>query len=93
MVNGERINSIPLDPLDEVLIGSTSFVLHITSNLLIQEEARLMPVAKDQEIEIEEKKGEIVKSSTYLVSLYSRLEQIKKILRYLKRLLITLVKK
>lgn len=54
IVNGERVNEKELGPQDEILIGTTSFVLTISSDLLAQESQRLMPVAENQEIEIEE---------------------------------------
>ncbi len=54
LLNGERINKSELHNHDEFLIGSTTFTVAITSDLLKQEEGRLMPVELNQEIEVEE---------------------------------------
>jgi pSer/pThr/pTyr-binding forkhead associated (FHA) protein len=54
ILNGERINKAMLRPGDEFLIGSTSFILEIDSDLLKSEEDRLMPVEENQIIEREE---------------------------------------
>lgn len=54
LLNGERINKAELHPGDEFLIGSTTFTVKITSDMLKQEEDRLMPVDLNQEIEVEE---------------------------------------
>lgn len=54
LLNGERINKAELHAGDEFLIGSTTFTVRITSDLLKQEEGRLMPVDLNQEIEVEE---------------------------------------
>lgn len=54
LLNGERINKAELHNHDEFLIGSTTFTVAITSDLLKQEEGRLMPVELNQEIEVEE---------------------------------------
>ncbi len=52
--NGERINKAELKNGDEFLVGDTSFTVEITSDILEVESDRLMPVEKDQEVEIEE---------------------------------------
>lgn len=54
LLNGERINKAELHNTDEFLIGSTTFTVKITSDLLKSEEGRLMPVDLNQEIEVEE---------------------------------------
>lgn len=54
LLNGERINKAELHAGDEFLVGSTTFTIRITSDLLKQEEDRLMPVDLNQEIEVEE---------------------------------------
>lgn len=54
LLNGERVNKAELHAGDEFLIGSTTFTVKITSDLLKQEEDRLMPVDLNQEIEVEE---------------------------------------
>jgi pSer/pThr/pTyr-binding forkhead associated (FHA) protein/tetratricopeptide (TPR) repeat protein len=54
LVNGQRINSIDLLNGDEFVIGSTTFSVHVKSDLIQQEFGRLMPVEEDQEITKEE---------------------------------------
>ncbi|MBH48408.1 MAG: hypothetical protein CME71_09600 [Halobacteriovorax sp.] len=54
LLNGERVNKAEIHNGDEFLIGSTTFTVKITSDLLKQEEGRLMPVDLNQEIEVEE---------------------------------------
>tara|TARA_R110002072_G_scaffold534_1_gene3438 strand:+ start:49446 stop:51776 length:2331 start_codon:yes stop_codon:yes gene_type:complete len=54
LLNGERINSNSLSNNDEFVIGSTTFVVHIFSDFLNQEQDRLMPVEDNQVVEVEE---------------------------------------
>jgi pSer/pThr/pTyr-binding forkhead associated (FHA) protein len=54
LVNGQRINSIDLLNGDEFVIGSTTFSVHVKSDLIQEEYGRLMPVEEDQEITKEE---------------------------------------
>jgi pSer/pThr/pTyr-binding forkhead associated (FHA) protein len=60
IVNGERINKHELLNGDEVVIGSTSFIVEISSDLLDSESDILMPVDEDQMIEVEEEVEEEV---------------------------------
>lgn len=54
VLNGQRINKADLVHGDEFVIGSTTFKFETASDLIKNEEDRLMPVEMDQEIEIEE---------------------------------------
>lgn len=54
LLNGSRINTANLNPGDEFIIGSTTFTVNVGSDLLSQQEDKLMPVDDNQEIEIEE---------------------------------------
>jgi pSer/pThr/pTyr-binding forkhead associated (FHA) protein/tetratricopeptide (TPR) repeat protein len=54
LVNGQRINSIDLLNGDEFVIGSTTFSVHVKSDLIQEESGRLMPVEEGQEITREE---------------------------------------
>lgn len=54
ILNGERINKEELKDGDEFLIGSTSFTVEISNDLIQTEQDRLMPVDRNQEIEVEE---------------------------------------
>ena len=54
ILNGDRINKVELKNGDEFLIGTTSFTVEITSDLIKSESDRLMPVADNQEVEVEE---------------------------------------
>jgi pSer/pThr/pTyr-binding forkhead associated (FHA) protein len=54
LLNGERINKASLTNNDEFIIGSTTFTVHVVSELSKQEEGRLMPVEENQIVEVEE---------------------------------------
>lgn len=54
ILNGARINKSAISSGDEFVIGSTSFLVKVSSDLLDAEEDRLMPVADNQFIETEE---------------------------------------
>jgi pSer/pThr/pTyr-binding forkhead associated (FHA) protein len=54
LVNGQRTNKIELTNGDEVVIGSTTLTLRITSEFVKEEEDRLMPVEDNQVVEVEE---------------------------------------
>ncbi|MBF0298783.1 MAG: FHA domain-containing protein [Oligoflexia bacterium] len=54
ILNGSRINEASLGPSDEFIIGSTTFTLLVKSEILNAEADRLMPVAENQEIQVEE---------------------------------------
>jgi pSer/pThr/pTyr-binding forkhead associated (FHA) protein len=54
LVNGKRVNKTELNNGDEIIIGSTSFVLQVKSDLIEAEQDILMPVESEQEIEVEE---------------------------------------
>jgi len=54
LLNGSRINKSNLTNNDEFIIGETTFTVHIISDLLQEEESRLMPVEEGQEIEVQE---------------------------------------
>ena len=54
ILNGERINTHELTSEDEFLIGSTSFTVKIQSDFIEQEKDRIMPVEKNQVVEVEE---------------------------------------
>lgn len=53
ILNGERINKSELNNGDEFIIGETTFTVSISSDLLDQEQGRLMPIEEGQEIIIE----------------------------------------
>lgn len=52
--NGERVNQAELKSGDEFLIGDTSFSVGVSSDIIEAEKDILMPVADNQEVEIEE---------------------------------------
>ncbi len=54
LLNGSRINKSNLTNNDEFIIGETTFTVHIISDLLQEEESRLMPVEEGQEIEVQQ---------------------------------------
>lgn len=54
ILNGQRINRSVISSGDEFVIGSTSFTVKVSSDLLEAEEDRLMPVEEGQYIETEE---------------------------------------
>jgi pSer/pThr/pTyr-binding forkhead associated (FHA) protein len=54
LLNGVRINSSNISNNDEFIIGSTSFTVHVKSDLLEEESGNLMPVDLNQEKEVEE---------------------------------------
>jgi pSer/pThr/pTyr-binding forkhead associated (FHA) protein len=54
ILNGQRINKSVISSGDEFVIGSTSFTVKVSSDLLDAEEDRLMPVEDGQYIETEE---------------------------------------
>ena len=54
ILNGERVNKSELVNGDEFVIGSTTFTVEVTSDLLREEKDRLMPVEPNQEIDVEE---------------------------------------
>ncbi|MBT7608751.1 MAG: FHA domain-containing protein [Bacteriovoracaceae bacterium] len=54
LLNGERINKSGLTNNDEFIIGSTTFTVHVISELIQQESERLMPVEENQMVEVEE---------------------------------------
>jgi len=54
LMNGERVNKSELTAGDEFIIGSTTFEVFISSELLEQEQDILMPVEQNQMIEVEE---------------------------------------
>lgn len=54
ILNGQRINRSVISSGDEFVIGSTSFTVKVSSDLLDAEEDRLMPVEDGQYIETEE---------------------------------------
>lgn len=60
ILNAERINKATLATGDEFVIGSTSFSLETRSDLLDAESDRLMPVEKNQSIDLEEIEEELV---------------------------------
>jgi pSer/pThr/pTyr-binding forkhead associated (FHA) protein len=62
ILNGERINRSAVMPGDEFVIGSTSFTLQVTSDLMNAERDRLMPVEQGQVIETEEVEEELVEA-------------------------------
>lgn len=54
ILNGERINKHELISGDEFLVGSTSFTVEVSSDIIEAERGRLMPVDDNQEVEVEE---------------------------------------
>lgn len=54
ILNGDRINKVELKHGDEFLIGTTSFTVEVSSDLIKSESDRLMPVADGQVVEVEE---------------------------------------
>ncbi|MBL6988629.1 MAG: FHA domain-containing protein [Bacteriovoracaceae bacterium] len=54
LLNGVRVNSSEIINEDEFIIGSTTFTVRITSDLISSEEERLMPVEENQIVEVEE---------------------------------------
>lgn len=60
ILNAQRINKSDLTTGDEFIIGSTTFTFQVQSDLLNEEENRLMPVDEDQEIEVVEEVEETV---------------------------------
>lgn len=54
ILNGERTNRAELVNGDEFVIGSTTFTVEITSELLKDERGRFMPVEPNQVIDVEE---------------------------------------
>jgi len=60
ILNAERINKAILQTGDEFVIGSTSFSLEIKNDLVDNEKDRLLPVAENQEIELEQEVEEVV---------------------------------
>lgn len=54
LLNGARINKTDITNNDEFIIGGTTFTVHIYSELIKQEEDRLMPVEQNQVVEVEE---------------------------------------
>lgn len=54
LLNGERINKSALTNNDEFIIGSTTFTVHVISDLMKEEKNRLMPVEENQSVEVEE---------------------------------------
>jgi len=60
LLNGQRINKADLTHGDEFVVGSTTFTVHVSSDLLEDESDRLMPVESGQIVErIEEVEEEI----------------------------------
>lgn len=60
ILNGQRINKAELNNGDEFIVGSTTFTVKVTSDLLDAESGRLMPVERGQVIErIEEVEEEV----------------------------------
>lgn len=54
LLNGSRINESDLQSGDEFIIGSTTFTVHIRSDLIANEKDRFLPVEENQVVEIEE---------------------------------------
>ncbi|MBF0312502.1 MAG: FHA domain-containing protein [Oligoflexia bacterium] len=54
MLAGARINQAEIGNGDEFIIGSTSFTIEILSELIESEKQGLMPVAENQQIEVQE---------------------------------------
>mgnify|MGYP003690798643 CR=1 FL=1 len=54
ILNGERVNKSELSNGDEFLIGDTTLTVTISSDIIEAEKDILMPVADNQEVEIEE---------------------------------------
>jgi pSer/pThr/pTyr-binding forkhead associated (FHA) protein len=60
ILNGERVNKAELAHNDEFLIGDTTFTLLIESDIIKAEQGKLMPVQRNQEIEVVEEVEEEV---------------------------------
>lgn len=60
ILNAKRINKADLTTGDEFIIGSTTFTFKVHSELISEEENRLMPVDENQEIEVIEEVEESV---------------------------------
>lgn len=54
ILNGKRVNSKEITNGDEFIIGSTTFTVRIASDFIKSQQDMLMPVADNQEVEIEE---------------------------------------
>jgi len=54
LLNGSRINESDLQSGDEFIIGSTTFTVHIRSDMIANEKDRFLPVEENQVVEIEE---------------------------------------
>jgi pSer/pThr/pTyr-binding forkhead associated (FHA) protein len=54
LLNGSRINESDLQSGDEFIIGSTTFTVHIRSDMIMNEKDRLLPVEDNQVVEVEE---------------------------------------
>ena len=54
LLNGSRINESDLTSGDEFIIGSTTFTVHIRSDMIKNEKDRLLPVEENQVVEVEE---------------------------------------
>jgi pSer/pThr/pTyr-binding forkhead associated (FHA) protein len=54
LLNGERVNQSDLKNGDEIIIGSTTFTVRVSSSFLEEEKNRIMPVEENQFVEVEE---------------------------------------
>ena len=54
LLNGSRVNESDLQSGDEFIIGSTTFTVHIRSDMIANEKERMLPVEENQVIEVEE---------------------------------------
>ena len=54
LLNGSRVNESDLQSGDEFIIGSTTFTVHIRSDMIQSEKDRLLPVEENQVVEVEE---------------------------------------
>ena len=54
LLNGSRVNESDLQSGDEFIIGSTTFTVHIRSDMISNEKDRLLPVEENQIVEVEE---------------------------------------
>jgi pSer/pThr/pTyr-binding forkhead associated (FHA) protein len=54
LLNGKRINQVILANGDEFIIGSSTFSVRITSDIIKSQAGRLMPVEDNQVVEVEE---------------------------------------
>ena len=54
LLNGSRMNESDLQSGDEFIIGSTTFTVHIRSDMIANEKERMLPVEENQVIEVEE---------------------------------------